>query len=206
MTNTGYRNTGDRNTGDRNTGDRNTGDRNTGNRNTGDRNTGHRNTGDRNTGNRNTGHRNTGDRNTGFLNTISPQHGLLFNKTTKLWDEYGSCLVDFPRWFYFDVQTPCVRISSEEMTEKEKEENPSHKTTGWYLKEKYIEDDMKVHRRCAFNQCENLEDIKKTLELPNFDYDIFEEITGITKEDFDRKLWKNNEEIVINGITYVPKQ
>jgi len=32
------------------------------------------------------------------------------------------------------------------------------------------------------------EDVADTLKLPNFDYKIFEEISGITKEDFDKKL------------------
>jgi hypothetical protein len=30
--------------------------------------------------------------------------------------------------------------------------------------------------------------VKKTLELPHFNYAIFEEITSISKEDFDNKL------------------
>jgi len=47
---------------------------------------------------------------------------------------------------------------------------------------------MKVHWRRAFNKCNDLEDIKKTLEIPNFNYKIFEEISGITKYDFDKKL------------------
>jgi len=72
--NTGYRNTGDRNTGQYNTGDRNTGDSNAGHYNTGDRNaghynTGHRNAGDCNTGDLNAGHYNKGDRNAGHYNT-----------------------------------------------------------------------------------------------------------------------------------------
>ncbi len=71
--NTGHRNTGNRNVGQYNTGQRNTGQRNTGNRNVGDHNAGHRNaghhnTGDCNTGHYNTGHYNTGDRNTGRYN------------------------------------------------------------------------------------------------------------------------------------------
>jgi hypothetical protein len=36
---------------------------------------------------------------------------------------------------------------------------------------------MKVHWRRAFDKCEDLDDIRKTLEIPNFDYEIFEEIS-----------------------------
>ena len=32
------------------------------------------------------------------------------------------------------------------------------------------------------------EDIAKTLKLPNFNYEIFEIITGITKEMIDKRL------------------
>jgi hypothetical protein len=47
---------------------------------------------------------------------------------------------------------------------------------------------MKIHWRKAFDNCNDLGDLRKTLELPNFDYQIFEEISGISKADFDKKL------------------
>ena len=52
------------------------------------------------------------------------------------------------------------------------------------------------------------EDIKKTLKLPNFDYKIFEEITSITKQDFENKLNNNPspESIIVNGVKYIKKE
>jgi len=175
--NTGDRNTGDRNTGHRNTGDRNTGDRNTGDRNTGDRNTGDRNTGDRNTGDRNTGHRNTGDwntgdwntghRNTGGFNTISPEDILVFNKPCKyeIWDE-----ADKPSCLYFNIKQ---WIDYPDMTDKEKADNESAKTAGGYIKQ--------IDYKEAFtNSMKNASEYEIELikKLPNFDADVFEEISG----------------------------
>jgi hypothetical protein len=79
------------------------------------------------------------------------------------------------------------------MTEKEKEENPSHQIAWWYLKKLSKKQDkheyMKDCWRISFDNCTDLEDIKKTLQLPNFSYDKFEKISWISKNDFDRKLW-----------------
>jgi hypothetical protein len=48
--------------------------------------------------------------------------------------------------------------------------------------------DMKVHWRRSFEKCEDLDDIRITLNIPNFSYDLFQEISGISKDDFDNKL------------------
>jgi hypothetical protein len=74
--NVGDRNAGHYNVGDRNAGNLNTGHYNTGNRNAGDYNTGHYNMGYGNTGDRNTGNRNAGDYNTGNYNTCSRSSGF----------------------------------------------------------------------------------------------------------------------------------
>ena len=185
--NTGDRNTGDRNTGDRNTGNRNignwntgnrnTGDNNTGDNNTGDRNTGHWNTGDRNTGNRNigysntgdsnTGDWNTGDRNTGSFNTITPKEVLVFNKLCKK-EEWDS--VEKPSCLFFSVNK---LVPFEEMTDSEKETYGTSKYTGGYMK--------KLDYKEAFTESlknASEEEIKQIKKLPNFDADIFEEISG----------------------------
>ena len=217
--NTGNRNTGHRNTGSRNTGSRNTGYRNTGHKNTGDRNTGHRNTGDRNTGYRNTGYLNTGDRNagdfnagyrntgdfnTGYLNTDTPKVRIFWVQTNiEQWS------IEFPGRFYFDT---LVWVSEWEMTDAEKKLNPEYSSTDWYLKrisDKENKDEyMKDCWRLAFDRCEDLWDIKSTLEIPHFTYDKFEEISWISEADFTKKLWvktetvENTDTIVVNGVTY----
>jgi len=175
-TNTGYRNTGNRNTGDCNTGYRNTGYCNTGDWNTGDRNTGDCNTGNRNTGNGNTGDCNTGDWNTGFFNVDEPNIRM-FGKDTGM--KRGD--VSFPDFFYISLTE---WITSAKMSDSEKTEHPSHTTTGGYLKSC----EYKEAWRIAWDKADETER-KKTLDLPNFDADMFLEITGIdVRKEFSDKV------------------
>jgi hypothetical protein len=178
--NTGYWNTGNWNTGNRNTGDWNTGDWNTGNSNTGDRNTGNRNTGYWNTGNRNTGYWNTGYSNTGYSNTGNRNTGVFctgqkamefFNKKSD-WTEqmflaskaYSLlCTLETKIWIY-----------PSSMTEEEKKANPSWQTVDGYLKD--------IPFKEAFqNAWHNWSKANREAftSLPNFDSEIFFEITGV---------------------------
>ena len=181
--NTGNSNTGDRNTGNRNTGDRNTGDRNTGNRNTGDWNTGNCNTGNRNTGNRNTGDWNTGDCNTGNCNTgcfnTSESKINLFNRPSDI--TYREWLNSDARYLLNRIPKKVVEwISENDMTDKEKEENPTYKTTGGYLK---VLDESESAQIWWDGLSES---DKSTIKaIPNFDSKIFEECTGIKIREVD---------------------
>ena len=185
--NTGNRNTGNSNTGNRNTGNRNTGNRNTGNRNTGDCNTGNRNTGNRNTGNRNTGNRNTGNRNTGDCNTgdwnkssfntgcfmTEEQKIMFFNKPSD-WT-YNDWLRSDARYLLNRIPKNVVEwIYSEDMTDEEKAEHPTHETTGGYLK-------VLDESDCGQLWWGSLSDRQKNIikALPNFDPEIFYQCTGI---------------------------
>ena len=175
--NTGFWNTGDRNTGDWNTGNRNTGNRNTGDWNTGDRNTGDGNTGDRNTGDWNSGSFNTCNHSAGMFNT-KEQPLYLFNKPTDFtWEEFEKI---FPNEHYllFCSLFPLTEwINEYNMTKEEKEENPEYKTTGGYLKKRTYKEAWTIMWNSWTKEQQN--SIKK---LPNFDKDIFKEITGIEVE------------------------
>ena len=200
--NTGNRNTGDRNTGDWNTGNRNTGNCNTGDWNTGNWNTGNCNTGDWNTGNRNTGNRNTGDRNTGDWNTGDWNTGdwntgncntgdwNKANHSTGVFNTKDQPLTMFnlpSKWFYSDwakseansilnkiPHDPVVWIWSEDMTEEEKLSHPEHETVGGYLKKMDLSDNAKIWWRGLTNK-----EKETVMSLPNFDAQIFKEITGV---------------------------
>jgi hypothetical protein len=165
--NTGHSNTGHRNTGDRNTGDWNTGDWNTGHSNTGHSNTGDSNTGDSNTGDWNTGDWNTGDWNTGSFNTITPHDILVFNKqcNRETWNmaKIAGCL-------YFNVNE---WVDYSDMTKEEKETFKTSKYTGGFMR--------KLDYKEAFTksmQNASEEEIELVKKLPNFDPDVFEEISG----------------------------
>jgi len=172
-TNTGYYNTGDYNTGYCNTGDYNTGDCNTG---------------DYNTGYYNTGDYNTGNRNTGLFNTTEPK-ARLFNKECDL--TYSELLDKgmLPNFCDFYLTK---FISDEEMSESEKKENPTYKTTGGYLK-------VFSYKEAWANFWRDTDEVnrKKFLALPNFDPKIFAEITGIelNKPNFSGKTVK----VILDG-------
>ena len=151
-------NSGTFNTGNYNTGDWNTGDWNTGDWNTGDYNTGNRNTGDCNTGNYNTGDYNTGNWNScnyssGFFCTTEPKIHL-FNKATSM------TVSEFLNSKYYTA----LNSSSFNLV--------------------YIENE-KVKERAYKEACalwwENMSDENKEIikSIPNFDAEIFKEITGI---------------------------
>ncbi len=170
-------NTGKNCTGRCNTGNRNTGDCNTGNRNTGDWNTGDWNTGNWNTGNRNTGNWNTGDWNKSSFNTgcfmTEEQKIMFFNKPSD-WT-YNDWLRSDARYLLNRIPKNVVEwIYSEDMTDEEKAEHPTHETTGGYLK-------VLDESDCGQLWWGSLSDRQKNIikALPNFDPEIFEQCTGI---------------------------
>ena len=177
--NSGYYNSGDRNSGHGNSGGRNSGDcnsgycnsgtGNSGGRNSGYYNSGSRNSGYYNSGSRNSGDHNSGDYNSGFFNTNEPKLRL-FNREceytySEFYRKFGNCSLNLTltKW-----------IISTDMTDAEKEAHPSHETTGGYLK-------TFTYKEAWSNAWKNADDKQKRwfLRLPNFDADIFFQITGI---------------------------
>ena len=180
--NTGDNNTGNRNTGDRNTGCCNTGDNNTGYYNTGNRNIGYCNTGCCNTGNRNTGDSNTGDCNTGDWNKSSFNTGcfntveqkiMLFNKQSDM--TYRDWCKSDARYLLNQIPKDVVEwIYSDNMTDEEKEQHPTYKTTDGYLKKL-------DETECGQLWWDSLSNHQKNIikAIPNFDAEIFFQCTGI---------------------------
>ena len=181
----------DNNTGNRNTGNRNTGNRNTGNRNTGDCNTGNRNAGDYNTGNRNTGDCNTGNYNTGDCNTDTPTVRL-FNKDSGL-EFFGETHFKFRSILSKYQKNKCVWVYKKNMSDREKEDNPSYKTTGGYLKV----------NSTTYNGIEVTKEDREFLEsLPNFCPKILEECTGIVFTPKKRKIVIDGKEVEISSESF----
>ena len=201
-TNTGNRNTGNRNTGDHNTGDHNTGNYNTGYcntgfyntgfRNTGDQNTGHYNTGHYNTGYRNTGNYNTGDCNTGFFNTTTPETVQVFNNYQVDREAFMAAL---PVWLTCLPTTTWVE--TDDMSAEEKTANPTHETTGGFLKA------LSMHEAYAQAWADSDRNVAAVEAMPGFDRAVWIEITGLD-------LWTEQsslepctpETIVVDGVTY----
>ncbi|BFK56823.1 hypothetical protein I2400191J7_18330 [Ruminococcus bicirculans (ex Wegman et al. 2014)] len=175
--NTGFGNTGNYNSGNYNSGHWNSGTCNTGIYNTGIYNTGNYNTGDCNSGNFNDGSYNSGDFNkTNFSNgcfNTKKSKILMFNKSSDWSIEDWRCS-KAKRLLDTISYNALQWVYSDKMTEEEKEQHPKYKTVGGYLKEL-------DKSECGQLWWDNLSDCDKNVikSLPNFDAEIFKEITGI---------------------------
>jgi len=128
-----------------------------------------------NTGDRNAGNWNAGNLNTGFLNTIT-QKIIIFNKETDI----NINDIQFPIYFNFVITEWILSLN---MGEEEKIKYPQHKSTGGFLK-KYGYKEAWVK---SFNAA-TVEDVRLTLNIPNFDYAVFEELSGISRDMINKKL------------------
>lgn len=170
--NTGNRNEGDFNTGDSNVGKRNTGSLNIGDLNTGRSNIGYRNTNDCNVGYMNTGFGNVGNFNTGNWNTANNCSGHFCTKTPAYFMFNKECTRDDffkqkPLWLYFNI----IEVE--------------HDLDYGRCVKKY---EYKEAARISWNKAEDNEKLD-TINLPNFDPDIFLEIFGI---DLKKEVFNGN--------------
>ena len=180
--NSGDCNSGDCNSGNRNSGDCNSGNRNSGNCNSGDCNSGDCNSGDCNSGNRNSGDCNSGDCNSGDWNKTNFSNGcfnteepkiFLFNKPSD-WT-YRDWLNSDARYLLNQIPRNVVDwIWSDDMTDEEKEQHPEYEVVGGYLK---ILDESECGQLWWDSLSERYKNIIKA--MPNFDKEIFEDVTGI---------------------------
>ena len=126
------------------------------------------NTGDQNTGHRNTGHWNTGDQNTGFFNTITPGEILIFNKPCNR-SVFESAYM--PRFLYFSLT---YWVDESEMTDEDKSADPNFYMRGGQLRKR----DYKEAFRMSWDAADP-EDRMRIKDIPNFDAQVFFEISGI---------------------------
>ena len=165
------------NTGKACTGRCNSGNRNSGNRNSGDWNSGNCNSGDWNSGNCNSGDWNSGDWNktsfsNGCFNTVSPKI-YMFNKpsdwTLQNWFDSRA------RYLLNQIDNcPLEYVWFDTMSDEEKAAHPEAKTTGGYLKERTTADNARKWWAGL-----DAADRNVIFSLPNFDAEIFREITGV---------------------------
>jgi hypothetical protein len=192
--NSGNRNSGNRNTGHRNSGECNTGHSNSGNWNTGHNNIGYSNTGNCNSGNRNsgecnagygnTGHWNTGHSNSGYLNTGNCNTGYFCEKDGPVIffdqpcdmarDEAIKTVVNLPG---LDIlQIGAQWVASEDMSDSERSQYPSHASTGGFLRKHTL---PLIQSMPLMWEKLTPEQRQKWLDLPNFDADKFLRMYGI---------------------------
>ena len=158
---------------------------NTGVDNSGNWNSGYGNSGYRNSGDWNSGYGNSTDRETGVFNT-TPGKLRLFNKQTDLtWDD-----IDHPDFYEFYLNK---WIPESDMTDEEKKAEPEFFVRGGYLKTYEWEEAWANYWKDT-DEAER----SKVLNLPNFDADIFKEVTGI-----DVGKTTEPETIEVGGTKYV---
>ena len=187
--NTGVDNSGNWNSGNRNSGNWNSGNRNSGNRNSGNGNSGNGNSGNRNSGNGNSGYGNSADRESGVF-CSNESSVRMFNKPTDLkWDE-----IDHPHFIEFHLNT---WVFDGDMTEQEKIDNKDFHVTQGYLKTIGYEEAW-----ASFWKDTEEDNRQKFLSLPNFDSEVFEEITGIKVNEEQPSLSGKKVSIEVDGIKY----
>ena len=178
LINRGGCNSGNCNSGNWNSGDCNSGGCNSGNYNSGNRNSGGCNSGGCNSGNYNSGNYNSGNWNSGFFNSNEP-NVRMFNKDTKLKKDD----INIPSWCYFNLT---VWVSHDTATEEDKEVHKKEiETCGGFLKTLEYKEAWKL----AYDKTNDKEKIQ-LFNLPNFDVDIFKEISGIDVRTDYKKLIK----------------
>ena len=166
--NTGLFNSGDMNSGDMNSGDWNSGDRNSGNRNSG-----YRNSGDRNSGNRNSGVFNSCNGSNGVFCNKEDMNIRIFNMPS------GMSMEDFYRSKYWDaICSADFRLTEwVEYSEEEKQADEKKALIGGYLKKNTYKD------ACAGWWADMSEENREMIKsMPNFDKEVFNDITGIEVE------------------------
>lgn len=153
-------------------------------------NTGHRSTGDGSTGDGSTGYWSISDYSTGHFSTIDYDGFGSFNKkcSPQEWID-----ADKPSFLYFNL-TEWIHESN--MSSEEREANPSYKVTGGYLKKYEYKEAFKKSWDKA-----SKEDQQKVFTLPNFDAEIFKQISGIDvtgndKTDKIEELAKAQQELL----------
>ena len=172
--NSGYYNSGYYNSGSRNSGDRNSSNWNSGNYNSGYYNSGAANSGNYNSGNYNSGDWNIGNYNSGCFNTAASKI-CLFNKPSD-WT-LNDWLSSRAKRIMDRVPNNLTWAEFDQMTNEEKKAHPTAEITNGYLR-KIPNDELAVIRNEWWARLSPSEK-DEILKLPNFDAEIFKEITMI---------------------------
>ena len=163
-----------------NSGYRNSGDMNSGDRNSGDMNSGYMNSGYMNSGYMNSGYMNSGDRNSGIANKCNESNGVFCNESDmniRIFNKpSGMSLHDFYNSkFWVAMCSESYELTVwESYTEEERAADPEKDRRGGHLVGRTPEEAWAEWWEKLTD--ENREIIK---QIPNFDPDVFKDITGI---------------------------
>ena len=140
--------------------------------NVGYRNVGYMNVGDMNVGYMNVGDWNVGKYHTGYFNTIEPTLSMFNKDTGKKKEDLD---LNLPLFLYFGLT---VWVSHDTATDEEKKAHKQEiEACGGFLKKLDYKDAFRISWDKA-----SPDEHKKLLSLPNWDNEIFKEISGIDAE------------------------
>ena len=152
---------------------------------TGLHNSGDWNSGDYNSGYRNSGYRNSGDHNSGDWNKTCFSNGcfntelpriFLFNKPSD-WT-YQDWLNSEASYILMNCPTDITEwVRDDDMTDEEKKQHQEYSVTGGFLKNVEVEGERQEWWDGLTRENKDI-----VMSLPNFDKNIFKEITGIDVE------------------------
>ena len=182
--NSGYSNSGYFNSGSYNSGNYNSGDYNSGSHNSGNYNSGYSNSGYFNSGSYNSGNYNSGYSNSGYFNSCDNSNGVfcteepkinIFNMPTDM------TMREFVKSKYYTAifSSPFNLTKWIEYTAEEKAQDEKKALIGGYLQ-------IYSYKEACQNWWANMSPENKEIikSMPNFNAEIFKEITGIeTKEN-----------------------
>lgn len=167
--NSGNFNSGDCNSGYINSGNRNSGNFNSGSRNSGDWNSGRCNSGSHNSGNWNSGDWNSGNYNSGFFCTNSPKLRLFNKETDFTMEEFIKT-----EWYAVLTSGKFNLTKWRAYTDEEKAQDE---------RKRFIDGELITipYKEACANWWASLSEKDKAIikTIPNFDANIFAEITGI---------------------------
>ena len=180
--NSGNYNSGNCNSGHENSGNYNSGLYNSGNCNSGNYNSGNYNSGNYNSGLYNSGNWNQGDFCTGDFNISDHETGCFCTEEHKIRFFDKESDMTFRQWRNSEAYSILCRIPfeptkwiwSDDMSDEEKAAHPEHETTGGYLK-------VCDTRKAFLIWWDSLNEREKNIikNIPNFNAEKFEQITGI---------------------------
>ena len=152
-----------------------------------------KNTGENNSGYWNSGYGNSGDRNSGIFNTNEPKMRAFNKETDMTYTEFRN------KFGYKDIDFPLnVWVYASDMTDQEKKDHKGWEITNGYLKTLSYKEAWQEGWK---NATQEQKDWYKS--FPNFDAEIFKEITGIDVNEGN--LIGETVEVKVKGRTYKAK-
>jgi hypothetical protein len=139
-------------------------------------------TGEKNSGNWNSGYSNSGDSNSGYSNSGDSNSG---DSNSGNWNSGNWNSTNYESGCFNSIKTKTIRVFNKDCSLEKwnNTDKPSFLRFGLIKDKTYKESFIE-----SFNNIKDKNEIELLLKLPNFNYKVFEEISGISKSMITKKL------------------